>query len=312
MISAVGLLLGGLVLLTQSADRLVLSATRLSRSWGVSPILIGALVVGLGTSAPELLISTLAAARGELDLAVGNVVGSNVSNVTLVFGAAALVTPITARLATLRREGAMMFVAVSALTVVLWDLQLNRVEGAVLVTAMPFAAWLLVRWSQRNPQRERESAQAIAAQPEAPVRSELLIGVVTLGLTLLGADVLVRGATSLADQVGISSAFVGLIIVSVGTSLPELATALAAARRGEPDLVVGNLLGSNIFNALMVAGVAALAGPGGVDVAFRNALRFMVVAAAVAGLFATTRGRLERWEGLVLLTLFVSFVAVAA
>ncbi|MFQ5948030.1 MAG: calcium/sodium antiporter [Acidimicrobiia bacterium] len=312
MFAALGVLLAGLVLLTLAADRLVLSATRLARAFGVSPILIGALVVGLGTSAPELLVSVLAAARGELDLAMGNVVGSNVSNVTLVLGAAALVTPISARLATLRREGVMMLAAVGGLTVLLWDLHLGRIEGAVLATTMVVAAWLLVRWSRRDALREAEAARGFMADSEASTVSEALIGLATLLLTLAGAEVLVRGATLLTDELDISSAFVGLVIVSVGTSLPELATALAAARRAEPDLIVGNLLGSNLFNALMVAGVAALAGPGVVDVSFRSALGFMVGAAALAGLFVVTRRRLDRWEAAVLLALFLAFVAVVA
>ena len=313
MVLALTLLVCGLVLLTLAADRLVLSATRLSRAWGVSPILVGALVVGLGTSAPELLVSALAAGRGEIDLAVGNVVGSNTANVTLVLGTAALVGPVVGRLQTIRREGGLVLVAVLLFGVLLWNLYLGQVESAALVLAMFAAGGLLVRWA-----RQDAESGVLPMSPEAesdePVRvsTEILMGLGTLGLTLVGAELLVRGASDLAAELGITSAFVGLVIVSVGTSLPELATALAAARRSETDLILGNVLGSNLFNTFMVAGIAGLVGPGAIDAAFRPAAVFMTVAAFVAGVFVVTGRRLVRWEGAVLLCLFLGFVAVSA
>jgi cation:H+ antiporter len=308
---SVFLLLCGLLLLTLSADRFVLAAARLSRAWGLSPVLIGALVIGLGTSAPELLVSVLGAARGEIDIAVGNVVGSNVSNVTLVLGAAALVGPIASKVTTIRREGALMLLSVSLLAVLLWDLSIGRVEGLVLMAGMGGAAWMLTRWSRSEP-------NTIPAGEQIDYRSwistprELAFGVGSLALTLLGADLLVRGASRLADDLGITSAFVGLVIVSVGTSLPELATALAAARRNETDLVLGNIVGSNLFNSLMVTGAAALTGPGELSGTFRPAMVSMVGSAAVAGVLALTGRQLVRWEGAVLASVFIAFVAVAA
>jgi cation:H+ antiporter len=308
---SVALLLCGLLLLTLSADRFVLAAARLSRAWGLSPVLIGALVIGLGTSAPELLVSVLGAARGELDIAVGNVVGSNVSNVTLVLGATALVGPIASRVTTIRREGAVMFLAVSLLGVWLWDLQIGRLEGLALMGGMGCAAWLLVRWArfEETPDPEEEATDY---RSWVSTRRELIFGIGSLGLTLLGADLLVRGASRLADDLGITSAFVGLVIVSVGTSLPELATALAAARRNETDLVLGNIVGSNLFNSLMVTGSAALVGPGLVSDTFGPAILFMIGSAAVAGVFAVTGRAIVRWEGAVLATVFLGFVAIAA
>ena len=313
MPTALFFLISGLVLLTLGADRFVLSAARLSRAWGLSPILIGALIVGLGTSAPELLVSALAAARGELDLAVGNVVGSNTANVTLVLGATALVAPVVSRITTVRREGGLMFLAVAAFSIILIDLEMGAIEATGLVAGMLVAALLLIRWSAADSRRGlledpigESDGQAIF------VPREIIMGMGTLALTLLGADFLVRGASSLAEEVGMSDAFVGLVIVSVGTSLPELATALAAARRGETDLVLGNVLGSNLFNTLFVAGIAGLIGPGQVDDTFGIAAGFMVAAAFVAGLFVITGRRLVRWEGAVLLAVFVAFVAVAA
>lgn len=308
MLTASGLLVGGLVLLTLAADRFVVSAARLSRAWGLSPVLIGALVVGLGTSAPELLVSALASVRGELDLAAGNVVGSNVANVTLVVGTTALITGVGSRVRTIRREGFVMMAAVVTLAAFLWDRRIDRWEGVVLLAGMLVAALALVRWARGD----AESEDIGDVDGEAShVLGELGIGVGALIATLIGADLLVRGASRLAIELDISAAFVGLVIVAVGTSLPELATALAAARRNETELVVGNVLGSNLFNSLAVAGVAGVLGPGDLAGSFRVASGVMVGAAALAGFFALTNRKVERWEGLVLLAVFLGFVALS-
>jgi cation:H+ antiporter len=311
VILSLSLLLSGLVALTLGADRFVLAAARLSRAWGLSPVLIGALVVGLGTSAPELLVTIFSAARGEVDIALGNVVGSNVANVTLVLGATALVAPISSRVRTIRREGFVMSAGLVLLTVFLWDLGIVAWEGLVLVGSMLLASLLLVWWARGDARAGRLPYGRDNAW-SGSVGRESLLGLGTLILTLVGADLLVRGASRLATELGISTAFVGLVIVAVGTSLPELATALAAARRSEPDLVLGNVLGSNLFNSLAVAGIAGLIGPGEIDAAFRNALGFMIFSGLLAGGFALTYRRIERWEGAVLLAVFLGFVAVAA
>ena len=310
MILSVALLIGGLIALTLGADRFVVSAARLSETLGVSPILIGALVIGLGTSAPEMLVSALAAGRGEIDIAVGNIVGSNTANMTLVLGATALVAPAVSRVRTIRREGAMMLLGLVVLSVLLWDQSLTRSEAAGLGVGMILAALLLVYWARSDmkdglvvPEREWW---------DGSVGREVAIGLGTLVLTLVGADLLVRGASRLAEDLGITAAFVGLVIVAVGTSLPELATAMAAARRGETDLVIGNVLGSNLFNSLAVAAIAGLVGPGAVSDTFRPAMGLMVGAGALAGVLVWTGRRLEWWEGAVLLAVFLAFVAFAA
>jgi len=301
---------GGLIALTLAADRFVLSASRLSRALGLSPILIGALVIGLGTSAPEMLVSGLAAWRGEIDIAVGNVVGSNTANLSLVLGSTALVATIVSRAATIIREGVLMLVAMAAAALLLWNLHLSRIEGVGLILAMVVAGFLLVRWAQADPAAleigEEEGAEDIR------IGVEWAYGAGALALTLIGAEFLVRGASRMAVELGITSAFVGLVIVSVGTSLPELATALAAARRQETDLVLGNLVGSNLFNTLFVLGLAGLIGPGQVSGEFEGAIIYMLVVAVVAGVFVVTGRKLERWQGAVLLALFMGFVALSA
>ncbi len=290
------MLAGGVVALTAGAGRFVEGAVRLSRSLGVSTILIGALVVGLGTSLPELVVSGLAAGRGELDLAVGNVVGSNVANVTFVLGAAALVAPFATHRLIIRREGGLMLAVVSLLTLLLWDERLLRGEATLLLIAMVVATWALTRWSRGDgfPGVERSGGLARGA----------VHSIVGMAATLGGAELLVRGATRLAEELDITTAFVGLVIVAIGTSLPEAATAITAARRGEADLVVGNVLGSNIFNSLVVAGTAGVIGPGRIEGAFHAGAVFMIAAAAVAGLFQFTGWRLTRLEGV---ALFASF-----
>lgn len=283
-------------MLTLAADRFVVSAAHVSAALGLSPVLIGALVIGLGTSAPEMLVSGLAAGRGEIDIALGNVVGSNTANLTLVLGSTALVAPLVSRLRTIAREGGLMLIAMSVFTVLLWNLELSRLESVFLVLGMAVTAVILIVWSASDARAGRlPLPDPDALEWRGPVRREVLVGLGMLGLTLVGADLLVRGATGLATDLGISSAFVGLVIVSVGTSLPELATALAAARRGQTDLVLGNVLGSNLFNTLAVAGLAGLVGPGMADETFHNALILMLVAGVAAGVFSF-RSPVRRWR----------------
>ncbi len=311
MLLSLGLLVVGLVLLALAADRFVLSASQVSIALGLSPILVGALVIGLGTSVSEMLVSTLAAGRGEIDLALGNVVGSNTANLTLVLGSAALVFPITSRGRTIRRQGALMLVSLVVFAVLLWNLDLDRIESGGLLLGMVVALMLLIIWARTNTGNGNAQVPSPTGSRFGSVRGEVWFGIGALALTLVGADLLIRGAARLADDLGISSAFVGLVIVSIGTSLPELATVLAAARRGETGLVLGNVLGSNLFNTLTVAGIAGLVGPGVADETFHSALVLMVVAGAVSALFALTGRTIERWEGAMLLILFLAFVAVA-
>ncbi len=315
MAGAIALVVLGLVLLTAGADRFVLAAARLSRVWGLSPILIGALVVGMGTSAPEFLVSVVAAAGGGLDLAVGNVIGSNVANLSLVLGATALVSPVADHIKTLRREGLLMLAAVLLLVIVAWDRSLTMTEGIILVLAMVGAALFLVGWARSDTegtgQVTAELDEMTYDSGRANPRFEIIIGTVALVATLGGAEALVRGAQEIARQLDLSEGFVGLTLVAFGTSLPELATALAAARRNENDLVVGNLLGSNLFNSLAVAGGAALVGGGALVSGFRTGLLFMLGVAAFAGILTATGNKLVRWEGITLLAVYVAFVATS-
>jgi cation:H+ antiporter len=295
----------GLVLLTVAADRLVLAAARLARAFGLSPILIGAVVVGLGTSLPEMLVSGLAAGRpGGLDLAMGNIVGSNVANLALVLGLSVVISPITQLRPVLKREGAVVLVATLLVTAFAWDAVLSRWEGIALLIALPVALSLLVRWS-------RDADPVVTAEVDEMIDGdvrpgkEIGFGVASLAVTLLGAQLLVTGAQAIAQDLGVSEAMIGLTLVAVGTSLPELATAVAAARRRENDIVLGNVLGSNMFNALAVGGVAGIVGNGAFDTPFTGPLLAMLAVTLLAGVLATAgEDRLARSEGVILLVTY--------
>jgi cation:H+ antiporter len=302
-LTAVLQVLAGLVLLTVAADRLVLAAARLSRLSGLSPILIGAVVVGLGTSLPEMLVSGLAAAEPDgLDLALGNIVGSNVANIALVLGLSVVLSPIVGQGKILMREGGLMLVGMALLTVFAWDGGLSLAEGVLLGVGLLVALSLLVIWSRRD--GAAIDLEEIGDTADINPRTEILFGVGSLGVTLLGAQLLVTGAEQVALGLGVSEALIGLTLVAIGTSLPELATALAAARRNENDLVLGNVLGSNLFNALGVGAVAGIIGDGSFDADFNPSMVAMLAIAVLAGILAIIGNRLDRWQGAVLLVCY--------
>jgi cation:H+ antiporter len=295
----------GLILLMGASDRFVESAVRLARALGVSVVLIGALIVGLGTSLPELLVSAIASVDGKVDVAMANVTGSNAANVTLVLGAAALLAPIRSRTRILYREGLLMLIAVSGLAAVLWDRQVSRVEGVFLIAGMTVALALLIRWSKTDTDGIIEVGEDEVAHS---VVGETAIGLAALAITVFAARLLLNGALDLGTELGLNEAFLG-VLLGIGTSLPELATTLAAARRHESDLVIGNVVGSNLFNSLAVAGSAAVVGPGVLMELSRPSIALMVAIIMVAGLFAWKDQKVGRLEGALLLVVFVAFTA---
>jgi cation:H+ antiporter len=312
-------LVAGLIVLSLAADRLVRSAVTISRAFGLSAIIIGAVVIGFGTSVPEFVVSGLAAVEGELDLAVSNVVSSNIANVTLVLGAAAIISTLVSRRQVIRREGLLMFGAVLILAAVLVDGKLGFLEGVVLLLLLAGAILLMMRWSTDDPAHVARVLDGVGAAPDpgdeeavvsarwrSQVGREIVIGILALLATVIAASFLLDGVIGLGEHFGLSVAALGLV-TGVGTSLPELAAAAAAARRKQPELALGNVLGSNIFNSLGVIGLAAVLGPGSLEGITRPFLAAMVGVALVAGLFAVTGRRIARIEGVVLLSLFVGY-----
>jgi len=299
----------GLVILIVAADRLVLSAVRIAKVFNVSAVVIGAVIVGFGTSVPEFVVSAIAASNGETGLAMSNVVASNTSNVTLVLGTAALLAVLSTREAVVRREGLLMLGSVLALAGVLADGQVSVAEGVFLMSAMVLAMVLLVFWTKNGNGDTGDDLADIVANPDG-VWTEILYGLIALVATVVAGQQLLIGIVSMGDRLGLSVVFMGLI-TGVGTSLPELSAALAGARRGASDLVLGNVLGSNVFNSLGVAGLAAIVGPDVVEGVPTILIGLMVLAAVFAGLFAYTSQRISRLEGAVLLGTFALYVGLS-
>jgi cation:H+ antiporter len=239
------------------ADRFVESAVALARRFGLSDVVTGVVVVGIGTSAPEVAVSVDAALRGAPDIAVGNVVGSNFFNLGLILGAVALLGRVRARGQLLRRDGVVLLLATLAVLGLLFDRRLGRLEATLLLVGLAvYLVVLLRRSSQTTPITAGEAAEAS--------RGPLLVALGLFGglaLVLLGADVLVQGASALALDAGVSEWAVGITVVAAGTSSPELAAAIAAARQGRPGLSAGNVVGSSTFNLLAVLGVAGVIEP---------------------------------------------------
>jgi cation:H+ antiporter len=302
----------GVVLLAVAADQFVIGAARLAGILRISPVIIGAVVVGFGTSTPELLVSGLAANRGNIDVGLGNVVGSNVANLTLILGAAALMLPITIRSMVLKREAPLSVASVVVFAVIVQG-GIGTVEGVVLLVLLAGALLVVLKGPGGDDTElvaEVLEEFGLSRHGFVPEAVRTLLGL--LG-TVAGAWALVWGAEGIADEFGLSGGFVGLSLVAVGTSLPELVTAVAAARHGEQELVVGNLLGSNLFNSFAVGGLIGLVGPDIVpdDSLMIVGVLFMVAVAILAFVLMVTGRRVSRWEGAGLLVLFVVFLVVS-
>ena len=300
-------LAGGLALLVAAASALVRGASALALRLGLTPLVVGLTVVAFGTSAPELVVSVQAALAGAGGIAVGNVVGSNVANVGLVLAAAVLLRPLASDPSLFRRDLPALLVVTGLAALLLADRQLGRGEGAALVVGL--VAYLV--WSVRAA-RSAPAALEVDLAPAGPVWRDALFVAAGLGGLVLGADLFVGAAVGLAEAAGVSNAVIGLTVVAVGTSLPEFATTVVAALRGESGIAVGNVVGSNLFNLLGILGVAALVRP--LSSPGLEPLDVAVMAAftlALAAMLWTGR-RLVRAEGAVLLAGYVGYVAYLA
>ena len=303
-------LVGGLVLLVLGGELLVRGGSGLGRAMGLSPLVVGLTIVAFATSAPELAVSLDATRSGSPGLAVGNVVGSNIANVLLVLGLSALLLPVAVGSQLIRTDVPVM-VAVSVLVLLIaLDGAVGRVEGLLLVVLLvAYVAWIL-RLSRRQGIDLPVPGAVVAAAPR-PLRDAALV-VVGVALLVLGARLLVGAATEIAGAFGVSDLVIGLTVVAVGTSLPELATSVIAAVRGQREMAIGNVVGSNIFNLTVVLGLTAAIAPGGVPVD-AAALRFdlpVMVAVAVALVPIVVTGReIARWEAGVFVAYYVAYVA---
>ena len=314
MILDIVMLVGGLVVLAWSADRFVLGAAASARYLGLPALVIGMVVIGFGTSAPELVVSAFAASGGNPELALGNAYGSNIANIALILGVTAIIAPIGVRRGILRQEFPILLVATGLAVVLLIDLELSRADAVMLLTA--FAAYMT--WSVYTGMRTKGDALAEEVEAEAaehPLSKRAALGWLVAGLVLLVASshFLVEGAVGVATALGLSDLVIGLTVVAVGTSLPEMASAIAAARKGENDLVLGNIIGSSLFNGLAVVGLAGAISPAIVEPQILSrdlpVLVGVTVALALFGLRWGRDGRINRLEGAAFVVTFVTYTA---
>jgi cation:H+ antiporter len=319
---AVGLVAGGLVLLAGGGEALVRAATTIAEIAGVSPAVIGLTVVAIGTSLPELVVSVLAAARGEPDLAVANVIGSNIFNIAATLGLTALIIPLPVHGSAVRLEWPVMFVASLVCLLVARGGVIDRVEGGVLLTSLVLFIAYTVHIARRNvgAAEARQFAQHVEARdidrPPAArgtARVGITLGVLALGIFALvvGGRLLVDGAVALARLAGVSERVIGLTIVAGGTGAPELATSLVAALRKRTDVAVANMIGSNIFNLLGILGVTAMFAPVRVSPALvASDMWWMIGTGALLFPLMRSGARIRRSEGAILLGSYVAYVAI--
>ena len=313
MTLAILAILGGFILLVWSADRFVEGAAATAKHAGMPPLLIGMVIVGFGTSAPEMVVSAMAALDGNPDLALGNALGSNIVNTGLILGVTALVAPIVVHSKIVRKELPLLFVIGLISGALLWNGSLSRVEAIVLLVGF----FGLIGWTIFTALRGR--GDALEAETEAElVEHSMPLGRaifwLALGLILLivSSRILVWGAVSIAQTLGVSDLVIGLTIVALGPSLPELAASVIAARKGEHDIAIGNVVGSNMFNILAVVGIAGVISPMphiSAEVLTRDwpVMMAMTVALFVMAYGFRGQGRINRVEGALLLTAFAAY-----
>ena len=300
----------GFVLLTWSADRFVGGAAATAKNWGISPMLIGLTVVSIGTSAPEILVSLMSAIQGHTDIAVGNAIGSNIVNVALVLGLTALIAPLPVKPALAKREIPWLVLVTLVAGACLLNSYLGLTESLVLLGGMVITMYLIIKWQKSHPDEPLAEVEDIEAMPTGRAYLELVGGLVLL---LVSAQMLVTGAREIATLMGISELIIGLTVVAIGTSLPELAASVASAMRGHHDIALGNVVGSNIFNLLAVLAMPGLVSPGPLneqvftrDYPVMLALTVLLAAMAMVG---KKPKKLGRFAGIMLLASYVGYAS---
>ncbi len=302
----------GFALLIWGADRFVIGAAGTARSLGVPTLLIGLTIVALATSAPEILVSISAATAGNPELAVGNAIGSNIANIALVLGLTAAIRPMEVRSTILRREMPALLAVTLLTTMVFLDSYLGRLDGLMLIGGLVLVLHWLVRLGMRSHATDPLHEEIEAELPdEMPIGRAMLWLALGLAVLLAGAQLLVWGAHNLALALGVSDLIIGLTVVAVGTSLPELAVSIVSALKIEHDIALGNIIGSNMFNCLAVIGPAAAIHPAAFTPAMLG-LHLPVMIALTLVLFALTynftgTGRISRAEGVILLSVFIGY-----
>ena len=298
------LIIVGVVLVIWGADRMTDGAVSIAQRLKIPKIVIGLTIVAMGTSAPEFFVSLMSALKGTPDLAVGNVVGSNIFNTLLIVGVAAMVTPIVISRSTVRKDMPWSMLAAILLTVMCLDSVISRWDALVLFVLFCTFIGYNLREAKKGKAQPDEEEEGKAMRPI------LAVGLVLLGLgcLVLGSNVFVDSATRVAQQLGVSEAVIGLTIVAGGTSLPELATSVVAARKGQSAIAIGNVIGSNVFNVLMIIGITGLVKPMNINGITNVDLGVMTGSMVLVWLFSYTKFKVERWEGAVLTGIFTAYM----
>ena len=313
MMISIAAVVAGLVFLVWSADRFIFGAAQTATHLKVQPILIGLTIVSIGTSAPEAMVSLSAAMQGNPGLAIGNVYGSNIANIAMVLGITALVTPLVVHSDTLRRELPILLLVNVGVIALMFDGVLSQLDGILLLIAMCVVMVILIRLSRSAGANDPIKMELDGERKEqGSMRKALLWLIVGLVVLVASAKLLVWGAVNIAHAMGISDLVIGLSIVAIGTSLPELAASVTSALKGEHDLAIGNIVGSNIFNFLLVLAMPALFAPGpfAPEVSYRDApiTLALTVALFVMAMGIRKAGHIMRWEGAILLSVFIAYM----
>jgi cation:H+ antiporter len=308
------LFIGGLVLLILGAEAVVKGASRIASVAGISPLVVGLTVVAFGTSSPELAVSIKSAYAGQAQIAIGNIIGSNIFNVLFILGISALITPLAVARKLIRVDVPLMIVASVLVLIFALDGVINRLEGTVFVVILIVYTTFLIYESRGEAtgiieEYTREFGVESANKHKSLITNSVLI-LTGLGMLILGSDWLVTSAVSIARILGISELIIGLTIIAVGTSLPEVVTSIIASVRGERDIAVGNIIGSNLFNILCVLGISSLVSPAGIEIddsIIRFDLPVMIAVAFACLPVFFTQGEISRWEGGLLFSYYIIY-----
>jgi len=311
MLLSLAFVIIGLVLLVYGADVFVVGAASIARILGMSSLMIGLIVVGFATSAPEIIVGSVSAWNGKTSIAIGNAIGSNITNVGLVLGVSILLMPIVINSKTLMREFILMVLSIGLALVLILDGSLDRIDGIILCVAIMLVFYEIIRIARKAKKNDPIIAEFDQEYTEVDSSGKsvfkLIIG---LSMLLIGAALLVRGASDIARQFGVSDLIIGLTIVAIGTSLPELAASIASLMKKEADIAIGNVIGSNMFNMLAVMGIPALINPVAVDSAVYTrdypVMCGLTLLLAIM-LFATKKHKLYRGEGILLAFCFFAY-----
>lgn len=309
----IGAILIGFIVLIWGAERFVIGAANTALNLGVTPLIIGLTIVGLGTSAPEIIVAIISSLEGTPGLAIGNAIGSNIANIALILAITSIVRPITVKAGIVSRELPLLMLVTFTCILLLWDRELNRLDGVLLASGLVIVMSWIIRYAKEQPEDEIKKELDIELSVKMSTQRAVFYLLFSIALLIGSSHVLVWGAVGVAKHFGVSDLIIGLTIIAIGTSLPELAASIAAALKRHHELVLGNIIGSNIFNTLGVLSVPGLIAPGMLepelmsrDIPVMTMLTLAMFTAAYS--FGSHRGRINRVEGSLLLASFIAYM----